>query len=279
MKNPFLKDPMSLGSHSSSKFSSMTTRSTLKAVTKSDFDLVFFHTEDMPFKIVQTACNSHWCHVALLLVLTEDEMNVLRTNVRKRSQRPVEKEELYYDAHRKRSTAKGVYMLESTTDTYPCAITGNTSNGVKLCLLTDRLKGWTAGVFGMKRVSKVNVTKKKEAKEALLETILPDVLGLPYERDLLNLAKAWVHYLGVGYVSSYDETSMFCTELITHVFTRLGLLHAQHDRTYGCCHGFKNKLYTDEDLVLEDYVHLEKNFLSKETSWLSYNAIELINVV
>jgi hypothetical protein len=258
------------------------------SIRKRDFDLIFFHTEEYPFKIVQTACKSDWCHIALILVLTDFEFSEIRRMYREsstdREPRTVRDDLRQTDGSR----AKRVYILESTTDVYPCAITGKASNGVKICLLSERL---SAGICGYKNVTKQKVEQKNAAKRILMYDIVPRILGIPYERNLFNLVKAWTHWLGCCYVRTYDETSMFCTEMITHVFTQLGVLRAEHGLSdppmisYSFLEIQKGKEttvkraenYTDEDLVLEDYVFLELNFLKKDC-WLSYGELKLVKI-
>jgi hypothetical protein len=255
--------------------------SNFEDVKKKDFDLIFFHTEEYPFKIVQTACSSDWCHIALILLLTDHEISELKRTTLGIPSVPLGKPS---------DDAKRVYILESTTDLYPCVVTGKKTNGVKMCLLEERL---STGICGYKSVVKQQITKKNAAKRALVHDIVPSILGIPYERNLCNLVKAWGHWLGCCYLSTYDESSMFCTELITHVFTRLGLLRAEHRRRNKGDDDDKSMIpydfletggkfrkttnYTDEDLVLEDYVFLETNFL-KENSWLSYGKLTLIKI-
>lgn len=272
---------------------------------KKDFDLIFFHTEEYPFKIVQTACRSEWCHIALILMLDDFQLSQIRrlhhglsTNYDKDEEKDCSEIPFYFKNDE--SGTKRIYILESTTDTYPCAITGKTSNGVKLCMLSDRLSN---GICGYKSVTRCTIDKKNAAKNILIYKIVPRILGIPYERNLLNLVKAWFHWLGCCNVNTYDESSMFCTELITHVFTQLDILQAKHgssdnmisyqflesrlqkerkdkekeqmlesDDEYG-----NNNDYTDEDLVLEDYVFLERNFLKKDC-WLSYGELKLIKI-
>ena len=238
-------------------------------IKKSDFDLIFFHTEDFPFKIVQTACGSRWCHIALVLLLTQRDINCIRRKCNGSTFTNTEENVVGFDDY-DGIAERGVYILESTTDTYPCAITGKTGDGVKLCLLKDRLpKG---DVCGYKSVSKKKIDKKKANKHILLYELMPALLGIPYERNLINLVKAWTHWLGCCYLNSYDESSMFCTELITHVFTRLGVLKARHRGGV-----YADSDYTDEDLVLEDYVFLETKLLSSE-AWLSYKKLVVVTI-
>ena len=249
-------------------------------VKTKDFDLIFFHTEEYPYKIVQTACNSRWCHIALIVLLNDAEILEIRRLI---DDKDVTVNDNIVRSNDYESTKRRVYILESTTDLYPCAVTGKTGNGVKMCLLTERLYG---GICGYKSVVKQMVGKKSAARRALVYDIVPRVLGTPYERNLLKLVKAWTHWLGCCYVSTYDESSMCCTELITHVFTHLGILHAYHVRGSLMPYVFlreydddrgKQSNYTDEDLVLEDYVFLERDFL-KGNCWLSYDELKLIKI-
>ena len=121
-------------------------------------------------------------------------------------------------------------------------------------------------------MSKKKIEATRANKHMLLYDIMPNLLGTPYERNLLNLAKAWGHWMGCCYLKTYNESSMFCTELITHVFTHLGALKARHANGV-----HENSNYTDEDLVLEDYVNLEQKFLIKG-GWLHYKPLEYVNV-
>lgn len=262
-------------------------------VKKSDFDLIFFHTEEYPFKIVQDACASLWCHVALVLCLTCEEVSEIREAWKETLEgysspppslmQHQQRQQLCEIPRKNRNgnSEKFIYILESTTDDYTCAITGRRTNGVKLCLLSDRLPD--GDVCGYKRVCKKKVGKADGNKRTLIRDVIPRLLGIPYEKNMLNLVKAWMHWLRCYETDSYDESSMFCTELLTHVFTVLGILKAKHrDDLYSNDNDNNNddngnSDYTDEDLVLEDYVHIEDRYLSKD-AWLSYSALEIIEI-
>lgn len=239
-------------------------------IKKSDFDLIFFHTEEYPFKIVQTACFSNWCHIALILVLSESEI----VNIRKRwvDVKGIHGVDIEDEKKRIRNVNndRRVYLLESTTDVYPCVITGRTSNGVKLCLLSNRIPN--GDVCGYKRSIKGKLDQTKAKKEILMYEIMPSILNIPYEKNLFKLVKAWGHWLGCLYIQSYDEQSMFCTELVTHILTSLGAMRARHGDLNG------DSEYTDEDLTLVDYVKMSKDGLLSTKSWLQYNPIEFVKI-
>lgn len=327
----------------------------LADVEKKDFDLIFFHTEEYPYKIIQTAGNSAWCHVGLILLLTDDELDKLRYNTSLyneckhkyasiddnttteyfNQQKQTNADDIIRITHKKR---RKIYLLESTTDIYPCDVTGKSSDGVKLCLLKKRLGEWTEGKCGYKRVKSTNPIRRKEAKNKLLHEILPTVLGTPYEQNLLRFVKAWLHYCistcccftycccyscccscGIyeynhpSYTSNgystpclpcYDNSTMFCTELLTYIFTELNILHAyrplikdrqqQNDMnddskpssSSSCCHCStlcRNNHevniddYTNEDLVLEDYVNIEKTNYFNKNPWIRYKKLCIVN--
>lgn len=274
----------------------------LQTLKKKDFDLIFFHTEEYPYKIVQDACSSYWCHVALVLLLTDKEIEMLKQKINI----PINHHHHHHYndndndvdddndddndiiiLEKKRKEKKRVYILESTTDCYPCAVTGISKSGVKLCLLSKRLEGEMEGICGYKSVTKYKKEHLNSAKQILLHELIPQLLGTPYEKNLMRLGKAWVHYMSSKFwwchcaysttnsmLGGYDESSMFCTELITHVFTRLGLLTALHGVKTEMLNQSTNRYYTDEDLVLEDYVYLENDFLQKD-SWLTYGPLKI----
>lgn len=280
---------------------------------KRDFDLIFFHTDEMPYSIVQTACRSYWCHIGLILLLSDDEIEIIReltirckeySNINNRGDKNSTKIKKKY--HNNNNSNKRPYLLESTTDDYPCVITGSTKMGVKICLLEDRIEGLDPNTYcGYKKVSIKKVNQATACKNILLYDLLPCLIGKPYEKNLARLAKAWVHYYFSSTIActSYNESSMFCTELITHIFTKLKLLNARHyddsEDNYDsnkddnpiplfnsccCCCCFTSILsiktnhnfYTDEDLVLEDYVTLEEKFLNRESSWLFYDKLKIL---
>jgi hypothetical protein len=204
-----------------------------------DFSLMFFHTEQFPYTVIQTACSSDWSHIGMIFFFTDEEIELIKNLKRKYDENP----EGFYDGsgHRTASISKTfkrkepynigkAYILESTTDDYPCAITGKSDAGVKICSLYERLSAWSTGLCGIKKAcyeSKRGVL----VKTIIVHVMLPELLGIPYEKNLLRLFKAWLHYVTpcLCYHSlNYDEASMFCTELMAHLLRNFGVLNTYH---------------------------------------------------
>jgi hypothetical protein len=302
---------------------------------REDFDLMFFHTEEYPFKIVQDACASLWCHVALAFAFTPSDIREMKLAVCNRAEKerfetPISssssadkkassvslepllpnlkllldaREDIEACAERysrdKPKEKREAYVFESTTDVYPCAVTGWTGPGVKICKLTERLKGWGGGPCGIKRAIIENNELYRRAKRSSISVMIPEMLGVPYEEDRCRLVKAWFHFLGCcsGFATYGDSSSMFCTEVLACVFERLDVIK-ERDPSYHRRSGSKNdekrretkgegytpgclcwsgKGYGHEDWVLEDYVHFEEDHV-KDDSWLWYDKIVVLNV-
>lgn len=241
-----------------------------------DFDLIFFHTDEYPYTLIQTACSSNWCHVALVLRLTRNDVDFLKEKVCKTTTNR-KKENICHMSH--------VFLLESTIDLYPCAITGKYDNGVKLCRIEDRFKMLGNVAYGRKKSFDNRKDGTKVAKYILMNEILPYLLGIPYERNLMRFLKAFLYGSGIfipGFLNCclpYDGSSMFCTELLTFVFTRLGILNAndsndivENERTKG---NVSIHPYDPENLSPEEYVKLEEKYITRNSP-ISYQKIQCV---
>ena len=117
----------------------------------SDLDILFFHTEAMPYAVIQSACFCEWCHVAIVIELTDGQVEEIRN--RYYAIHPSEKPKPASKATSSSTTTPVVvttvvvkkdrerkYVLEATTDNLRCAVTGKLSDGVKLTPLEKNIK-------------------------------------------------------------------------------------------------------------------------------------------
>lgn len=276
------------------------------------FDLFFFTTQEMPYVIIEKACNSLWCHAAVAVSLSKYDLYRLAVLGLERAERndgvsfdPELGAFERPDDEDETRDHRTLYLFESTTDTYPCAATGMRSPGVKLCVLSNRLQGIA---YGYKRASikysSLSVSELEKKKKTLVTSIIPRFLGIPYEKDILRFGKAWSFYfLGCHTSGNSDDKSIFCTELLTKVFYELGALRGREEpvdsygpwcymwscilnryeredenmnRIPGKWGDYDGRFYVDEDLVPEDYANIEKTKYWMPDCWLSYSNLKMV---
>lgn len=200
----------------------------------------------MPYAVIQSACFCEWCHVAIVIELTDGQVEEIRN--RYYAIHPSEKPKPASKATSSSTTTPVVvttvvvkkdrerkYVLEATTDNLRCAVTGKLSDGVKLTPLEKNIKRCDPTIgnyYGIKKALPRDDRIRLEYKKQLVERILPELLNRPYERDYSKLVKTWVRWAGGKQccdVRETDESTIFCTELLVHILTDFGLLNAYHD--------------------------------------------------
>lgn len=269
-------------------FSVEHSKTPISYITKNDFDLIFFHTEQYPFKFIQTACASPWCHIGMILILTQTDIENIRHAMMGHHPHHIHIHNHHHHTGTLSYSPPEVYILESTQDVFPCVVTGKAHPGVKISLLKDRLKAYGCSFCGYKKIRYQKVTGSVVTKQVLLYSILPEVLGLPYEKHLFHLFRSWVHYIGLwmcsgGIDMGGNKDSMFCSELIAHIFTSLGVMHSvtrynMPEQLNTTLLRHEQPLYTNEDMVPEDFVHVEKFQNSDERMCISYYTLKTLSI-
>lgn len=186
-------------------------------------DLLFFHTNSMPAAIVQYACHSNWCHIALVVLATRNELGI--------SISP------YGDDIR--DNVKELYIFESSTfiDKSPCVMNGVIHSGVRLIKLAPRFANIksTVGVLQLKIIrDKINNTPLTSNQANLQQNIINFIKresGKPYEENLNNLVRVWWHSVAwinfCGGDNIEDTTSYFCSELMAEILSQVGVIKSR----------------------------------------------------
>ena len=149
-------------------------------------DIILFRGSTVFSRLIQRATRSPWSHVALVMRLPE------------------------YDF---------LALWESTgLGTIPDIRSGEITRGVQLAPLSERVRSH-AGALAVRRLEGATLGQRERA--ALMD-LRRELRGRPYERSLVDLARA--AYDGAGGASAEDLSSLFCSELVAEAYQRIGLL-------------------------------------------------------
>lgn len=221
--------------------------------------LLFFHTEEFPYTILQDACHTRWCHIAMLLKLSYCTIR----NIHARLNMGINAGQGKYNSisivnhdvkslpakYNAQLNGEEYFILESTSEVLECFFTGIRSTGVKLTPMTNRLQYYD-GLLGSKRISFDDNVSKHNFDNVVVD-IYVALANRCYEKNLFNLLTAWTSWvfssvalpcvcLGLSNrplaknhvninqydVLKYNEddlSSVFCTELIGYVFCNVGV--------------------------------------------------------
>jgi len=186
-----------------------------------DLSLIFFHTEEKPYTLIQTFCGSNWYHVGILLVLSDTDVDIMKSLWAEliSTENIIDRKRLINT--RMTSLFKDVadplmrrhnhrfYLLDSgTTDANKiCSVTGNRRDGVKLSVFPQEIiDGGGGGVVNELGVVGIKIpvftppeqNTKTELKRKLLENLFLNYLSAPYQGNLTKFFDAWLPQWCVG---------------------------------------------------------------------------------
>jgi hypothetical protein len=151
-------------------------------------DIVLFQGRGFVSHMIRLGTSSRWSHVGM--VVKQDEWGTL----------------MLWES-------QGIQTL---TD----VLTGTARNGVKLVVLSDRVKTFDGEVS----VRRLTGFERDAAMKRKLRAFRNEVRGRPFEKSVLTQIKAALDDgIGLGH-NEEDLSSLFCSELIAETYQRLGLL-------------------------------------------------------
>ena len=177
-------------------------------------DILFFHASHWPATIVQYACNSVWCHIAMVIKVSNVELGIApawptRSMVLNNTPR--------------------LYMFEASTflTKVPCVMKNNCHGGVRLVALEPRLENTIDQPIGLLRLKFKNPSIQQPIFQQDIVNFIKRELGKPYEENLNNLGWAWWHsvaWINVCVKDNVEDTSSyFCSELIAEALIQSGV--------------------------------------------------------
>lgn len=199
-----------------------------------DFSLVFFNTTEFPYTVIQTACRSLWCHVAMIIMLYDDEVYLMKQIYElnasyhsrygdidrrrefedelelERNDRKKSFQDRYahlLSEHERQMSSRTInkdrkhandkkkpYLLDSTMETIPCLVSGSKKAGVKLTLLKERIREYE-GPIGINSGDIRDVNSYRTMRRKMILEIIPSVVGIPYEKHLSKFVLTFFHWI------------------------------------------------------------------------------------